>query len=36
MFKQLGDGSCKQDRSIVPSITYVPVLVFTNEIGAMY
>ena len=30
MFKQLGDGSCKGNRSIVPSITYVFILVFAN------
>ena len=31
MFKQLGDDSSKGDRSIVPSITYVLILVFANK-----
>jgi len=29
--KQLGDDSCKRNRSIVHSITYVPILVFANR-----
>jgi len=31
MFKQFRDGSCKRNRSAVPSISYVPILVFTNR-----
>jgi len=31
MFEQLGDDSCKGNRSIVPSITYVSILVFTKR-----
>jgi len=30
VFIQLGDDSCKGNRPIVPSITYVPILVFAN------
>jgi len=31
VLKQLGDDSCKGNRPVVPSITYVPILVFTNR-----
>ena len=31
VFIQLGDDTCKGNRPIVPSITYVPILVFENE-----
>jgi len=31
VFKQFGDDSCKGNRSIVPSITYVPIFVFADR-----
>jgi len=31
MFKQFGDSSCNGNRSIVSSITYVPILVITDR-----
>ena len=31
VLKQLGDDSCNGNRPVVPSITYVPILVFTNR-----
>jgi len=31
VLKQLGDDSCKGNRPVVPSITHVSILVFTNR-----